>query len=392
MKKTLLFLTILFLLFSSFSFAENGFLSLERKNLKFDESLTSSSEINYQRPRQIFVAHIKPGNNYLLNDTAGWMRLLHYYITTRLEFPDMPFNYIIDSSGNIYEALEDAEGRKAHMDVEDGTVMVGYLSESPDFSPSAQRGFKDLIENYSYKFGIPRRRVLPVEFIISEDSLLPSHQPAEGGFRISFLDMTDKFEYSSESNLRFSGEVKNLNYERVVQAGEKLEVSLTLKNTDSFSWHIDEGFIFLATSDGEESPFAINQVWESFSRPLSLKGQMVLPDGEVELSFELDTEGVLPDEYELEFKFVTLPDIDVKGSKFSVNFEVEKGNRKVVQIRPTNTGALTVYSCPDHSCEMVAGAISGERYLVLEEENSWFKINVDGVEGWVIMHYATPVD
>ena len=392
MKKNIFLLIILFLFSASLVVAETNFSFTSRENLKLDESLSPNIEINYHRPQQILVFHIKPSHSYLSNDTATWMRLFHYYITTRLEFPDMPFNYVVDSSGNIYEAIEGSEGRASYIQGEEGSVVVAYFSESSDFSPSARRGFKNLIESYSYKFGIPKNRVKPIDLIISPESELPFYEESEGIFSQSFFSMIDDFEYSDTMNLTFSGEVIDVEYDESIQSGERLEVSLVLKNTDSFSWYLDEGMVFLSTADGEESQFAINQDWDSFSKPLSLESQTVLPGDEIEVSFELGTEAILPGNYETEFKFVVLPEADVVGSEFEVNFEITKGDRKVVQIRATNTGALTVYGCPAYTCEMVAGAISGERYVVLDEEDAWYKISVDGVEGWVTIHYATPVD
>lgn len=393
MKKKILFLIIFAFLFSTFVFGEEGFRSVKREDLKLDEALSVESSVNYSRPQKILVAQVGPSHEYLLNDTKTWLRLFHYYNATRLNLPDIPFNYIVDRSGNIYEGLENAEGRAPYIDSEDGVVLIAYFSNSADITLPAQKAFQNLIENYSYKFGIEKIRVEPIDvFLENDDSVLLSQKASEGLFRVMFLEMIQKFEYSKESNLRFSGKVEDLKHEESVTSGEELKVEFVLKNTDSFPWYIDEGFLFLSTGDGEESPFAINQVWESFSKPLSLEPQVVLPGGEVEITFELDTEGVLPGKYESSFKFVMLPDINVVGSELEIDFEVEKGDRKVVQIRPTGTGALTVYSCPEYTCEMVAAAVSGERYLVIEEKERWYKISVDGVEGWVTIHYATPVD
>lgn len=392
MRKAFFFLIISFFLFSTFALAEVDLSFISRKNLKLDESLSSDIEVNHHRPRQILVYHIAPSQGYLANDTVGWMRLFHYYIITRLDFPDMPFNYVVDSSGRIYEAIEGSEGRASYIDGEEGSLIIAYLAESSDFTPSATRGLKNIIESYSHKFGIPKKNVYPVELIITPDSELPTYQLSQGFFRENFLSMINNFEYSDSANLSLSGEIRNLNYERNIVLGETLEVSVLLRNKDTFPWYIDDGFVFLSTIDGEASDFRINQVWDSFSVPVSLDGKTVLPGEEIEVVFELGTEGSLPGNYEESFQFFTLPENRVRGTEFKIEFELDKGDRKIVQIRPTNTGALTVYGCPSYTCEMVAGAISGEKYLVLDEEDAWYKISVDGVEGWVTIHYATLVD
>ncbi len=397
MLKKLSFLIIFWILFSSFLFSQDSFRAFQRKDLGLDESLTNNNLVSYSRPQKILLTQIKPTHEYLLNDSKAWIRLLHYYGTTRMGLPDIPFNYIVDRSGNVYEGLDNAEGRVPHLENEEGAILIGYLSNSMDLTIPAQEAFKNLIEIYSYKFGIDKTRIEPVEIFLAKEEAkdsprLLSYKPAEGLFKVSILEMIQKFKYSKESNLRFSGKIENVEYEKTVNSGENLKVSFVLQNKDSFPWYVDEGFVFLSTSDGKESAFAINKVWDSFTKPFSLGSQVVLPGDEVELSFEMGTDGVLPGKYKEGFKFVLLSDVAIEGTEFEIEFELKKGDRKVVQIKPTGTGALTVYSCPEYNCEMVAAAISGEKYLVLEEKGNWYKISVDGVEGYVTIHYATLVD
>ena len=386
MKKVFLFVTITFFLYASLSFVEANLSFVSRTNLKLDESLSATQEEVSHRPQKFFVTHIEPSNRSLYGDTRDWIRLFHYYTSTRLETPEIPFNYIIDTSGNIFETSKNSTSY-----VEPGAVLVGYVSESEDVTHLAQKSFQNLIEDYSYRFGIEGDRLDVVEILFSEGSL-PVYEKTSSDFKHSFLKKAKDFEYSEESNLRFSGSIEDLNYDESVEIGEELNVSFSLKNSDTFPWYVDEGYVFLTTADGEESGFAINQVWDSFSKPFALESQVVYPGEEVELSFELGTDGILPGEYEADFKFVMLPEIEVEGTEFSVNFEIIKGESKIVEIGRTNTGALSVYSCPEYTCEMVAGAVSGERYIVLEEQERWYKIIVDGVEGWVTVHYATEVD
>lgn len=65
-----------------------------------------------------------------------------------------------------------------------------------------------------------------------------------------------------------------------------------------------------------------------------------------------------------------------------------------VEILDTPTGFLRVRSGPSTSYEEVAQVEPGERYPYLEtdEGTGWFKIDVDGEEGWVSNQYAEIVE
>ncbi len=396
MKKKFVFFLIFCVLFTTLALAEVSDTVIKRKDLGFDEALTPKTEINYSRPKQILVTHIVPEHEDVLRDFKSWLQFFHYYSMTRLRLPDIPFNYIVDSEGNIYEGLENSENRTPFLDAGDGIVLIAYISTDSSMSNQAKEAFKNLVEKYSYKFAIQEEDIDVVEVFLEEpagDSLpLLSYKPTDTAFKKELLEIVKKFKFSEEANIRFSGSVDELKYENVVKSGDSLSVKFSLKNEDTFPWFVDSNEIFLSTADGEESIFAANQIWDSFSKPFALKKQIILPGESVDLSLKLDTEGIVPGDYEAEFKFVMLPDIDVKGTEFKVKFKIDKGDRKVVQIKRTGTGALTVYECPRYNCAMVAAAKSGERYLVVDEEELWYKIVVEGVEGWVTIHYADLVD
>ncbi len=394
-KKFVVFLILLFC-FCTTSLAQESTSIFPRKDLQIDNSLNNEEKIQFALPQKILVTQLKSGNQSLANDTESWLSLLHYYSITRLGLPDIPFNYVIDRSGNIYEGLEGAEGRFPAIDAEQGTILIGYFSDSSDLTLAAETAFKFLVENYSYKYGIPKEGVQAVEIYFAppeegQEHLL-SYKSAENMFITKFSELLEKFTYSEKSNLKFSGTIEDLKYPSSVNIGEEFKVEFKLKNTDTFPWYIDESFLFLSTADGENSRFAINQVWDSFTKPFALKSQVVLPGQSVVLEYNLDTSSALPDQYKEDFFFVTVSGEPVEGTMFSLEFEILKGESKIVRIRPTGTGALTVYGCPEYTCEMVAAAISGERYIVLEERERWYEISVDGVRGWITVHYADLVD
>ena len=383
-----------FCFFGAFVFARFDINS--RAEIGLDESISENIERNHRKPEKILVAQVEASNIHLANNTESWIRLSHYYAITRLGFADIPFSYIIDRHGQIYEVMDTTKGMIPYMDTGEGIVLVGYFSESSDISLSAQRALQNLMQDYSYKYGIPKSKVDAVELeMIEGDERSPavfSYSLSESLFAKHFTDITEDLRYFNRPNISYTANITDLNHEQEVEVGEKLEVNFKLKNMDDFVWYVDEGLVFLSTVDNVESPFFSNQVWDSFSKPFSLESQVVMPGEEIELSFELSTEFVLPDVYKEEFEFVMLPDNVVDGSQFSVEFEVLRGEVQIVEIHMTGAGAITVFECRQFTCPMAAIAPSGNRYVVLEEIDNWYLIHVDGVEGWVSHHYVDLIE
>lgn len=344
-------------------------------------------------PEKFLVSQITTDNTSLVYDTEAWLNLLNYYSITRLGFSEIPFNYIIDREGNIYEGV--GTSHKSYVDSSEGVVLVGYFSNSLDLTPGAKKSLRSLIEDYSYKYGISRHNVLFVDLGLVKnaeaESSMFSFTPSSSILRESFDEIIKNFRYSNEINLEFSGSISSLNYRRSVNVGDLLRVKVSLENKDDFAWYIDEGFLFLSTIDSVESKFAINQVWDSFSKPLSVKPQVVYIGDELETVFHLQTSYILPGKYTESFEFVIINNKAVKNSRFVLNFEVSRGDAKIIEIQRTGAGRLAVYECPQFTCTIMGSVFSGEQHVVLEKAGDWYKIHFDGVEGWVTAHHVNEI-
>ncbi len=396
MKKITIIILIIFSFFTISVLARENLNIILREDINIDEYITQTIPDRSKNIEKILVAQIIPENKILANDTANWISIFHYYSITRLGFPDIPFNYIVDREGNIYEGMNPSEGIVPFVDTDKGLILIGYLSETSDITNSAQNSIGGLIEYYSFNYGISRQNVLAVDLgilhaIDGSPSFL-TYEPCTTRFSERFTDTIKDLKYSEESNLEFSGSILELEYERNIYIGDMIEVKFKLKNEDYLPWHIEEGSLFLSTLKNKESIFAVNQVWESFSKPFSLEEQTIKPGEEIELDFVLNAKHVLPGKYVEEFEFVMIPKGSLKGTEFKLEFEVKKGNREIVEIQRTGTGELTVYSCPGHDCDQVAGVKMGSKHVVLETKDNWHKIHVDGVEGWVISNFAKIID
>ena len=62
--------------------------------------------------------------------------------------------------------------------------------------------------------------------------------------------------------------------------------------------------------------------------------------------------------------------------------------KKTVQILSTPTGTLNVRSGPNLSYSIVTKVKPGDKYTLLEEKTDWYKIDVNGNQGWISAQYT----
>jgi hypothetical protein len=87
-------------------------------------------------------------------------------------------------------------------------------------------------------------------------------------------------------------------------------------------------------------------------------------------------------------------DEEFKGSEFTVEFTVEKGDQELVRIDSPEAGYVNIRNCRRFSCEQVDVVNDGEVYPVVEyHESCWYKIRYsEGKEGWFYCPYAEEVE
>ena len=74
-----------------------------------DETLSVQMDI-YSLPQKIYISQLEGYNKEFLGKPNEWIKALYYYSVTRLGLNDIPYNYLIDKSGNIYEGARGGEG------------------------------------------------------------------------------------------------------------------------------------------------------------------------------------------------------------------------------------------------------------------------------------------
>jgi len=81
----------------------NGLNIITREEQELDVSLANSSTIQYLQPTKIIISRVQTKSEDLASDSSKWVDALYYYSITRQGFADIPFNYLVDRNGKIYQ-------------------------------------------------------------------------------------------------------------------------------------------------------------------------------------------------------------------------------------------------------------------------------------------------
>lgn len=391
MKRITTALTIIFaLLLSTQLFAQD---TVSREEAGLDTSLANTESIKYADPQKILITQITTDAQGLSNNSEDWYKTLYYYSITRDGFPDIPFNYVISREGDIFKGHTGGEGSVPELMNDEGAILIGYLSNPSDLSDSAQRSLKALVADLSYRFGIERSLVEVVELeqiTTGEEIKLSklSYKKTGTNFTLEVSEALDGMTFSSTEHQLYKAEVSEVTYASEVKAGEKLKVSLKVKNLNDFAWFSDSDYIYVSVKGGAESSFAVNGVWDSFSKPIHIEGKTIQPGETVTIEFDLQA-NLLPGEHSESFNISKAGQIPFADSEFEIGFTITKGDFDLIRIKDTETGYLNVRSCASTGCEQLGRVESGKTFILMEQESSWYKIEYEeGLKGWVYGKYA----
>jgi hypothetical protein len=405
-KKSLFFLLLLTVLIPSPVYAQEEVNT--REKLQFDENLADQRETDYMEPDKILITQISTEADNLSYDSEVWVKSLYYYMITRQGFADIPYNYLIDREGKVYQGRNGYSGVVPELSESEGAVLIGYLSNGSDLPMSAENTLTNLVEEIIKDYKIERKDVEAVELEIV-GGVQAIDGEVEQDTEVSFA----KFEYRTVSNV-FSanltkalakvnfeierpkintfGEVVDLQYQESVRIGESFPVKLKLQNVSDDLWFTNREYIYLSTDDNGESPYFINGEWDSATKPLHVEDETVLPGESIELTFDMDS-GYLPTENDekVDESFVFWygdSENEIHGTQFTISFKVEKGDKRIIQITDTGSDWINIRECPSRNCEVLKRFDVGGYVEVIEDRSSWFKVKYDREKvGWIVSSY-----
>lgn len=380
---------ILIIFFSSFwTTSLFAFSSYSTKTQKFDLSLSDQSTTVYTVPERIYITQITTQSKEISRDPSLWVKTLYYYYITRLYLPDIPYTYLVDENGAIYEGKTGGVGANLKFEALDNAVLIGYLSNSNSLTPRAEASLKDLIETVSSEWGIDTVRAVKLN-IVQEENKLSSIEVVDSSpeFSNSLSRTLSNLKLSSEETHDYAAKIESVDYPKESVIGSRIKVKVKFTNKNTFPWFTQNEPIYISTKSGQESKLAINKVWSSFSKPLEITGKTIKPEESIEAEFEVEAK-VLVGEVSETFVLQKIGVGDFTGSEFEVKFNVTRGDNVLVQVYSPQYGFVNIRTCRWASCEIIDSPKEGTVYILLAEEEGWYKIQyAPGVEGWAMGKY-----
>jgi hypothetical protein len=374
---------------------------IERDSLVLDENLSDQQSNTYAPVQKVALTRITAPSGMQYGDSESWIQGLYYYSITKLGFADIPFNYIVTWQGDVYQVkgggMDVAPLISAESVEEFGNVvLVAYFDNNQEATNTGKKALGDVVSELVSIYRLDK------EAVISVDSLLVSGEAVLSSLALS--ESADQYwngvvgevrtgvvidETKGEEEL--AGSVVDVSYPEEADAGDDMIITVKIKNEGTRPWYnTGEHAVYIATSDprDRESSLYVSDKWASFTRVVASTEDWVLPGEEGSFAFEINTP-LLSGEIEESFELLSLPDVWIEGTQFTVSFTVTAGDYDLVEILDTETGYLNVRDCPSQGCNEIGKVVPGEVYVQLDYQEAWYQIRLDdGTSGWVYGKYV----
>jgi len=359
---------------------------------KFDTTISDQSQTTYATPSTIYITQITTNSPELEKNPSLWVKALYYYSITRLHFADIPYNYLVDANGSIYEGRSGGVGANPELKDAQGSILIGYISNDPILTNRSATAIRSLADSLASTWGISNLSVAKFNLVQQEGQLTKfTLEEFNGEFKQSILDIFTGWTGYKTENLEYKVKIEEVTYTKEVTIGSKLHVAVKVKNLNDFTWLTDKSPIYISVKNETESKFAINGIWDSFSKPTHISDKVVKPSESVTFEFDLIAQA-MPGEYSELFqimKFTKRPFVD---SEFEVKFTIARGDKSLVEVASSQYGFANIRECQWYSCKIIDTVDNGVVYILLAEENGWMKIQYnENTVGWVFSRYMKKI-
>jgi len=359
---------------------------------KFDGTIADQTQTKYVTPTTIYISQITTNSPELQKNPSLWVKALYYYSITRLHFADLPYNYLVDTNGVTYEGRSGGVGANPELRDSQGSILIGYLSNDPILTNRASSSMRNLVDSLASAWGISSLSVAKFS-IVQQEGQLTKLVPSEfnGEFKQSVLDTFSGWTGYTTEKLQYKAKIEEVTYNPEVVIGSKLHVTVKMKNLNDFTWLTDKNPIYISAKDVKQSRFAINGVWDSFTKPTHISDTAV-KSGEI-ATFEFDLLAqIAPGEASEKFVIQKFDNQPFADTEFEVKFSVVKGDKTLVQVASSEYGFANIRECQWYSCKIIDTVDNGVVYILLAEENGWMQIQyTENTVGWVFSRYMKKI-
>jgi hypothetical protein len=373
---------------------------INHSELSLDESLTREDK-NYTLPTRILITPIILPDNSLDATEEDWFRGIYYYTIHKLGFSDIPFHYIVSSTGKVYQGNKAGDERKVLVQgVGDDIVVIGYLvpDSTSQFSAQSEKNLVDLLANVAN-----RNAISPDNILISGIKFVKDREQ-----NTVYLASTDLFGLwnSSLESIReqvrpsYAPQTKDYQVEitsvtiptEEVEPNTEITGTIGLKNIGVNGIYGDtNASIILTSQKAGTSAFFLNNEWLTTTQvEVITEGEVLLPSSEDAYQFQLKVPlfvGTYSENFDLYLKDGRK--LNSQGIEIKVN--IKRSDKQIVEVFTNDSEFVNIRSGPSRNAEVVRHGVPGERFFLVSEnlETGWLEIDLgDGRKGWIANWYV----
>ena len=395
--RRILTLSLLLALFFAELFPEYAFAEMvkTREEMSFDENLAEQSNKVYTEPRKILLVPVHTEASNLKYNSEEWVEQIYYFSITRYNFADVPFNYYLDTDGNLFEGRAGYVGVVPELTNSGGEVVVGYLSSS-GLTRSAEIGLKNLINELSKDFFISNENISVGKMIKVNESVADnitlsrvSYESVKSG---ALSESLKNFLKDFEVEVDAAKKSYNISVENVVApdsalAGEAIDVTVRIKNEGDKPIYTYRDYIYVRTANNKSSKYWIEGEWPSAKVSQIISDTIILPGESYDIEFRM-LAGYVKGDVSQSLILTYGNDEQIEETEFLITYKTDLGDKRPIEITETGVGWINVRKCGSRSCEVIDRLDVGSVVLVEEERSGWFKINYNvDQEGWIVSYY-----
>lgn len=371
-----------------------------REDLQFPKSPTVQQE-NLMLPDSIYIVPIRPKFDEYTSITDLY-KGIYYYQAFRLNQGDFLFHYLVTRDGELIQGNNIGEEQRfAFKDISDKPVVIAYIAEKneDDFTNSGKDKLNEILIDIANRHRIKLENIFikGLSYKVTEQQQIVGTTDIVAGrwersLKTMISEITDKYD---PARFRFElsvtsvkSPVKSANYRDQVVA------EITIQNNSAISLYEGSDFEPILTKEGSDSfsKFFINGIWLGPTQAKVMTEGSSIKPGESK-TFQVKLGAPLYEGKQVEkFSLVSVLGDKYKDTTFELEVNVNKIDGEVIEVAYTSVGYLNVREAPNTTSNVVTKVSPGQRFLVLERQSSWVKIDtIENGQGWVSAEFTKKV-